>query len=40
MIIHGSHDGKGCSELLVDLFELGMFDGLDEEHPEEDDDKK
>jgi hypothetical protein len=40
MIIHGTHDGKSGSELLVDLFELGVLNGLDEQHSEEDDDKK
>ncbi len=38
MIIHGTHDGKSGSKLLVDLFELGMLDGLNEEHSEENDD--
>jgi hypothetical protein len=38
MIIHGTHDGKSGSELLVDLFELGMLDGLNEEHSEKNDD--
>jgi len=38
MIIDRAHDGKSCSELLVDLFELRMLDGLDEEHSKENDD--
>jgi hypothetical protein len=38
MIIRRAHDGKSCSELLVDLLELGMLDGLNEEHSEKNDD--
>jgi hypothetical protein len=38
MAIDSAHDRKSCSKLLVDLFELGMFDGLNEEHSEEHDD--
>ncbi len=38
MMIDGAHDGESCSKLLVDLSELGMLDGLNEEHSEENDD--
>jgi hypothetical protein len=38
MTIDGPHDGESCSQLLVYLFELGVLDGLNEEHSEEHDD--
>ena len=40
MVIHGTHDGESGSELLVDLFELGMLDGLNEQNAEENYDEK